>query len=136
MTKHHTSSGRSREGVTQVNKKIVTQFYQEFYVNQDLEAAAKYVSEDLRQHRPNLADGRKAMIKDYADYLKEHKNHKEEIRRVIADGDLVALHVAALDEPATTAVVDIFRVQNGKIVEHWDVCQTVPEKSANNNTMF
>ena len=76
------------------------------------------------------------MIKDYADYLKEHKNHKEEIRRVIADGDLVALHVAALDEPATTAVVDIFRVQNGKIVEHWDVCQTVPEKSANNNTMF
>jgi predicted SnoaL-like aldol condensation-catalyzing enzyme len=96
----------------------------------------KYLSENLKQHRPNIGDGRKATVDEYVAYLKDHQNHKEEIKRVIAEGDLVAVHAVAIDEPDKVAVVDIFRVQNGKIVEHWDVCQTVPEKSANNNTMF
>jgi len=126
----------SQGSITSKNKKLVLKFYRDFYVNQKLDVAAKYVSERIKQHRPNIADGLKAMVDEYVDYLKDHQGHKESIKRVIAEGDLVALHVAAIDGPAQVAVVDIYRVQGGKIVEHWDVCQAVPETSANQNSMF
>jgi len=127
---------KSQENITAENKRMVTEFYREFYVNQKLDVAPKYLSDNLKQHRPNIGDGRQATVDEYVAYLKDHKTHKEEIKRVIAEGDLVAVHAAAIDEPDQVAVVDIFRVRNGKIVEHWDVCQAVPEKSANSNTMF
>jgi predicted SnoaL-like aldol condensation-catalyzing enzyme len=136
MTTRHATWNRIAEDFTAKNKRIVLEFYREFYVNQNLDAAEKYLSEDMKQHRPNLPNGRQTMIDDYAGYLKDHHNHKEEIKRVIADGDLVALHVAAIDGPDTIAVVDIFRVENGRIVEHWDVCQAVPKDPVNENTMF
>jgi predicted SnoaL-like aldol condensation-catalyzing enzyme len=62
----------------------------------------------------------------------------DEIKRVFADGDYVILHVHAVREPGTrgVAVVDIFKLENGKIVEHWDVVQPIPEKAANTNGMF
>ena len=127
---------QSQENLTAENKRIVTEFYREFYVNQKLNVASKYLSENIKQHRPNIADGSKAAIDEYVEYVKDHKDHKEDIKRVIAEGDLVAVHCAAIDGPETVAVVDIYRVENGKIVEHWDVCQPVPAKSANKNTMF
>ncbi|MGA8608830.1 MAG: ester cyclase [Candidatus Sulfotelmatobacter sp.] len=136
MNAKHAESAQSQENITAENKKIVAEFYREFYVNQKLDVAPNYLSENIKQHRPNIGDGRKAMVDEYVAYLKDHHNHKEEIKRVIAEGDLVAVHAVAIDEPDKVAVVDIFRVQNGKIVEHWDVCQAVPEKSANSNTMF
>ena len=57
---------------------------------------------------------------------------------MLADGDLVALHAHSIREPGErgVAIVDIFRLENGKIVEHWDVIQPVPEKANNDNTMF
>ena len=56
----------------------------------------------------------------------------------MADGDFVILHVHAVREPGTKgqAIIDIFRVADGKIVEHWDVIQDVPDQAMNNNTMF
>ncbi len=65
-------------------------------------------------------------------------NPHSEIKRVIAEGDLVVLHVHSVRTPGERgrAIVDIFKVENGKIVEHWDVVQDVPEKPANQNTMF
>ena len=55
-----------------------------------------------------------------------------------SEGDFVVLHVHSVREPGQRgrAIVDMFRLENGKIVEHWDVIQDVPEKAANNNTMF
>jgi predicted SnoaL-like aldol condensation-catalyzing enzyme len=67
-----------------------------------------------------------------------HPSFRFDIQRMIAEGDLVVLHVhTKLDaQDRGKAVVDIFRVDHGKIVEHWDVIQDVPERAANRNTMF
>jgi predicted SnoaL-like aldol condensation-catalyzing enzyme len=61
-----------------------------------------------------------------------------EIKRSFVDGDYVILHVHAVREPGSrgNAIVDIFKLENGKVVEHWDVVQAIPETPANNNTMF
>ena len=65
-------------------------------------------------------------------------NSKSEIKRVFAEGDYVILHVHAVREPGQrgSAIVDIFKLDNGKVVEHWDVVQPIPEKAPNTNGMF
>ncbi|PYO28819.1 MAG: hypothetical protein DMD86_15735 [Candidatus Rokuibacteriota bacterium] len=65
-------------------------------------------------------------------------NAKSEIKRVFADADYVILHVHSVREPGArgSAIVDIFKLENGKVVEHWDVVQSIPEKAANQNGMF
>jgi predicted SnoaL-like aldol condensation-catalyzing enzyme len=61
-----------------------------------------------------------------------------EPKRIVAEGDYVVLHSHLILKPGDrgSAVVEMFRLENGRIVEHWDVAQEVPETSANNNTMF
>jgi len=84
------------------------------------------------------ADGRDG-LKAFIGFLKEKfPNNRSEIKRIFADGDYVIVHVHAVREPGTrgNAIVDIFKLENGKVVEHWDVIQPVPEKAANDNGMF
>ena len=122
----------------EANKKVVVDFYEKALNQKDYDAAAKYFGPRYIQHNPlvpNGPDGLKALVT----LLKEKfPNAHSEIKRVIAEGDLVVLHVHAVREPGQRgrAIVDIFRVEDGKIVEHWDVIQDVPEKAANDNTMF
>ena len=90
------------------------------------------------QHNPNAADGPEG-LKAFLGFLREKfPQSKSEIKRVFAEGDYVILHVHAVREPGTRgrAIIDIFRLENGKIVEHWDVAQDIPEKAANANGMF
>lgn len=124
---------------TKTPKEITVEFFKMAFTDrQPVKAAKKYISETKYiQHNPEGADGRDVFIKGFAQYIL-NSDYKAEIKRVIAEGDLVVVHAhgKATSKDKGEAVVDIFRVEDGKIVEHWDVIQQVPEKSANNNTMF
>jgi predicted SnoaL-like aldol condensation-catalyzing enzyme len=105
-------------------------------------AASPALAADLgpryTQHNPNAADGPEG-LRAFLGFLEEKfPGSRSEIKRVFADGDHVILHVHAVREPGTrgNAVVEIFRLEDGKIVEHWDAVQPMPEKAANANGMF
>lgn len=122
----------------EANKKLVVEFYEKAINQKDFEAASQYLGSRYTQHNPNAADGPEG-LKAFLGFLRERfPGSKSEIKRVLADGDYVILHVHAVREPGTrgSAIVDIFKLENGKIVEHWDVVQPIPEKAANANGMF
>ena len=122
------------------NKDNVAAFYELAFNQHKLEeAVAQYVAEPYIQHNPGVADGGKAFIDAFAPFLKEHPQSHADIKRVVAEGDLVVVHVHSQTAPDDRgeAVIDIFRLdENGKIVEHWDVAQPVPEKTVSGHTMF
>jgi predicted SnoaL-like aldol condensation-catalyzing enzyme len=134
-------SAPARAGNTaqeEANKKVVADFYEKAINQKDFEAAAKHFGNRYVQHNPVAADGPEG-LKAFLGFLKEKfPQSRSEIKRVFADGDYVILHVHAVREPGTrgSAIVDIFKLENGKIVEHWDVIQPIPEKAANANGMF
>ena len=122
----------------EANKKAVVAFYETAINQKDFDAAAKFLGPRYTQHNPVAADGPEG-LKGFLAFLREKfPNAKSEIKRVCADGDFVIVHVHAVREPGTrgNAIIDIFKLENGKVVEHWDVTQPVPEKAANNNGMF
>jgi predicted SnoaL-like aldol condensation-catalyzing enzyme len=121
------------------NKQNVLDFYDKGLNQKDFAAASKHLGATYIQHNPVAADGPEG-FKAFVEFLRaKFPQSRSEIKRVFAEGDYVILHVHAVREPGTrgAAIVDIFRLDaNGKIVEHWDVRQDVPEKAANNNGMF
>jgi predicted SnoaL-like aldol condensation-catalyzing enzyme len=121
------------------NKALVKSFYEMVFVDHKAkEGAEKYLSPDYKQHNPNVPTGRQPFIDFFVPYFASNPGAKAEIKRLIAEDDLVVVHVhsRASSQDRGRAVVDIFRVKDGKIVEHWDVMQAVPEKAANDNSMF
>ena len=122
----------------EANKKIVVDFYEKGLNQKDFDAAAKYFGTRYIQHNPSAPDGIEGFKRLVAFLKEKFPNSHSEIKRVIAEGDFVVLHVHSVREPGQRgrAIVDMFRLENGKIVEHWDVVQDIPEKPANDNTMF
>jgi len=122
----------------EANRKLVLEFYERVLNQKDADAATQYIGSSYRQHNPLVPDG-VAALQGYVRGLKERSpQSKSVVKRSFAEGDHVILHVHATRSPEDrgVAIVDIFRLENGKVVEHWDVIQPVPEKSANGNTMF
>ena len=123
----------------EANKRIVREWH-DLALNQRKpeEAVAKYLGAHYRQHNPGAADGAQAYIAFMKWLRQTYPDFRVETKRIIAEGDYVVLHSHSFRNPGDRglAVVDIFRLENGKIVEHWDVVQEVPEMSANDNTMF
>jgi predicted SnoaL-like aldol condensation-catalyzing enzyme len=120
------------------NKKTVRALYEAALNKKDFAEASKYLGAKYTQHNPNAADGPEG-LKGFIGFLREKfPNNHSEIKRIFADGDYVIVHVHAVREPGTrgNAIIDIFRLEDGKVVEHWDVVQPIPEKAANNNGMF
>ncbi|MBV9846684.1 MAG: nuclear transport factor 2 family protein [Kutzneria sp.] len=102
------------------------------------EAVAKYVGATYIQHDPQAPDGIAGFVRFLTEFLAQFPQLTVEIKRMAADGDLVVVHSRMTTSPRDpgSALVDIFRFDDGKIVEHWDVIQPVPETAANDNTMF
>ena len=122
----------------EANKKVVLDFYEKAINQKNFEAAAVHFGPRYTQHNPNAADGPEG-LKAFLGFLREKfPASRSEVKRAFTDGDYVILHVHAVREPGTrgSAIVDIFKLEGGKIVEHWDVVQPIPEKALNANGMF
>ena len=134
----HSSSAFAADAQQEANRKAVLEFYEKGINQKDADAAIAYMGNRYVQHNPNAADGPEGFRKFIAFLREKFPNSRSEIKRSFVDGDYVIVHVHAVREPGTrgVAIIDIFKLENGKIVEHWDVAQPVPENSANNNTMF
>jgi predicted SnoaL-like aldol condensation-catalyzing enzyme len=118
------------------NKKMVADFYQELFGDKDTNAINKYIGDVYIQHNPTLPDGKQALIDACKKWFKGQPKEKIDIQHIAADGNLVFIHTRSHEGSKTFSVIDIFRIEDGKIVEHWDVGQAVPEKSANSHPMF
>ena len=94
--------------------------------------------EDFIEHSPNIEGGREGLLKLLVKRYKKYPELSMSIKRSASDGDLVwlHLHVRHTTDAIGGAAVQIFRMKDGKVSEHWGVGQRVPEKSLNNNTMF
>jgi predicted SnoaL-like aldol condensation-catalyzing enzyme len=120
-------------------KEVVTRFMTQFYIDKQVRKAFEtWVDPGYIQHNPMAATGRDAAIAFLEPFFAGNPGISYSIKRIIAGGNLVAVHAhgkfSASDRGM--AVVDILRVERCKVVEHWDVVQPVPEKSANTNGMF
>jgi predicted SnoaL-like aldol condensation-catalyzing enzyme len=120
------------------NKETVVAFYDAAINDKDFTAASAYLGDKYIQHNPLAADGPEG-LQAFLEFARENLGgFKVEFKRVLADGDFVVVHAHATNGPDDrgSAVMDIFRLENGKVVEHWDVMQPIPESARNDNTMF
>jgi len=121
------------------NRAIVTHFADLFYRQKKVEKAfLTYVAPNYIQHNPGIADGREAAMAAL-EPLFARADHSFAVERILVDGEFAAIHVRVTSPTPPglgAAVVDLYRLADGKIVEHWDVIQLVPEKSANPHPML
>ena len=120
------------------NKRSAIEFYRMAYLGDPAGAAAKYVGDEYIQHNPVVADGKAAFIDYFNEMARDYPGKSIEFVRAVAEGDLVALHTHQTwpggDEYVT---MDFFRFDaDGKIVEHWDAIQRIPDETRNGNPMY
>ena len=101
------------------------------------DAFAFLVSDDYRQHNPNIVDGPAAAVEALTPKFDGDPDARFEIQRILVDGELAMVHVKASGPGRPdAAVADIYRFRDGKLVEHWDVLQAVPDSAAHDHPMF
>ncbi|MGH1359389.1 MAG: nuclear transport factor 2 family protein [Burkholderiaceae bacterium] len=123
------------------NKKNVLAFYDlMFNQSKPAEAVRLYTGATYIQHNPEVADGKEAFIAFFEKMARDYPEKSVEFKRVFAEGNYVILHSDHRFpgwRGGSWAAMDIFRLDpDGKLLEHWDVLQKVPGKSANSNGMF
>ena len=119
------------------NKQIVTTAYQRIFGELDTTAVDEFMSKNFLQHNPTIADGQdgvKALVKMLAS--QGVPKQKIEFKHIIAEGDIVILHSRYGMAGKEWRFIDIYRIENGKIAEHWDAMMQMPDKRANNNPLF
>ena len=120
------------------NRQIVEEFVEIFYRQKNVRKAFEdFVVENYIQHNPNIPDGRDAAI-EFLEPKFSNPSAIFDVKRILVDGDLAMVHLHGRMSVNVLggAVADIFRLENGKIVEHWDVLQPIPENSINPHPMF
>lgn len=121
------------------NKALVMKAYQELFGDHDLTALDRYWTKEYIQHNPYMTDGTGA-VRQYLEKIGILKGPKFKVEfiRVAAEGDLVFTQTRQPKQGNSPEMVfvDIFRVENGKIAEHWDVMQPVPADAINKRPMY
>jgi len=133
------TEGKTSEPCTLSTRQVADGFVPLLYGQGKVrEAYETWVHPDYVQHNPHAQSGRDAAIAFLEPFYARNPTHRMIVYRVITDGDLIAVHLQGKTKPEDrgAAAVDILRVDNCKIVEHWDVTQSVPEASVNDNGMF
>lgn len=120
------------------NKQNAIAFYETAYKGEPSKAVQQYVGDEYIQHNPLVGNGTKPFIAYFERMAKEFPGKTIKFVRAVAENDLVALHTHQIwPDNDQYVTMDFFRFDdNGKIVEHWDAIQQIPEVSANGNTMY
>lgn len=122
------------------NKAVVADFIATVFngTHQVDEGAARCLGPTYRQHNPGVADGKAAFIASFKTFFAAHPGSTFEVKRMFGEVDFVTVHAHWKLDAADvgSAVMDIFRLENQRIVEHWDVVQPIPAQMAHANTMF
>ena len=119
------------------NKQIVTTAYQRIFGDLDITAVDEHMSKGFIQHNPTIADGPEG-VKALVQMLASQGVPRQKIafKHIVAEGDLVFLHSRYEMAGKEWRFIDIYRVENNKLAEHWDAMMQMPDKRANNNPMF
>ncbi len=109
----------------QRNKEVIRKFYQEFFNDHIVDSADKYVRDDYVQHNPGVEQGREGLKTAFASKFVSDPTFCLNIKMMIAEDDMVAVYLKNVDTDGNTKcrVVDIYRLEDGKLAEHWDVLQ-------------
>jgi predicted SnoaL-like aldol condensation-catalyzing enzyme len=120
------------------NKEIVVKIYDVIFNGHDLGRAPEFIKENYIQHNPGVETGLTGFIKAFQHHFERFPLFHVEIKHIIAEGDYVVAHLHAKGSPEEVggAVVDIYRFEDGKVAEHWDVLQRIPSEFSHNNGMF
>lgn len=121
------------------NKRVVAAFVETVFNRHKVdEGIERFMGPYFIEHNPGVGDGVEAFRTFFTKFFAERPQTRFEIKRTFCEGDFVTVHAHWTDNPADRglAVMDIFRMEKGRIVEHWDVIQPIPESMAHDNTMF
>lgn len=141
FTASATALAKDELSQTASNEALVVSFYNKIFNDREnvKRTAKQYLNKNYIQHNPGVPTGRQGFIDAISNWLPYVPEMRMNIKRVISDGNIVILHVHMFDPTTGTpgaAIIEMFRVKRGKIVEHWDVVQTIPEYMAHDNGMF
>lgn len=122
----------------ETNKALVKDLLNKAFNEKNVEAAAELITERYIQHNPNAPTGKAGFLQAIPGFYAMFPDLKWELKRMWAEDDFVIAHshYQFTKEGNGSAIVDIFRIQDGKVDEHWDVMQDIPDKMAHDNGMF
>jgi predicted SnoaL-like aldol condensation-catalyzing enzyme len=121
------------------NLRLVQRVYDEVLGPIDPGPVDEIFAPDYIQHNPNVVSGSQGLKDMLIRSRKNIPNAEHHVKRILVDGNMAMAHVHVIFRPGQErghAAVDIFRIENGKIAEHWDVTQDIPATAANTNGMF
>ena len=123
---------------TEQNKELVKKLMDLAFVKKDVNAAAELITDRYIQHNPNVPTGKTGFLQGIPTFYQMFPDLKWELKHIWSEDDYVIMHshYHFTKEGNGTAIVDIFRIKDGKVDEHWDVIQDIPDKMAHNNGMF